>query len=234
MAADDLLGRLADQEGQEPLRRGLVLAGLQHRGARDVQDVARIMRREMGDLRVHGPGADLGPQPVPVVLVDDAQRRAALVHVAGDGLVVRVEVPGRVGLQGAAASSPWRRSPCARSTEVTIGWKSVSPGGQGELALVLRVGELHDRGGQLALADQAGVVDDHADPGGHAHPVALRRVVLGRGGGQRAAVAPRPAGPCPAGTPAAGSSRCRTRRPGSGCPRSRSAGPARPRRRCAR
>ena len=76
-AADDLLALLADQEGQEPLRGGLMRAGLQHGRAGDVDHVAGVVRGEVGDLRVHGRRADLGPQPVPVVLVDRRRTRPA-------------------------------------------------------------------------------------------------------------------------------------------------------------
>ena len=50
--------------------------------------------------------------------------------------------------------------------------------GQRQLALELRVGEVLDVGGQLGGLDQLRVVDDHADPGRHPGPVALRRAVL--------------------------------------------------------
>src|SRR5580704_14291448 len=67
--ADDLLALLADQEGEELLRRRLVLAVLEHPRAGDVDDVAGVVRGEVGDLRVRRAGAYLGLEPVPVVLV---------------------------------------------------------------------------------------------------------------------------------------------------------------------
>ena len=84
-----------DQKGQELLGVGRVLRRLQDRGARDVEHVARVVRGEVGDLRVDVARPQLGLHPVPVVLVDHPERHRAPVDLVGDGLVVGVDVAGR-------------------------------------------------------------------------------------------------------------------------------------------
>ena len=70
---DDLLTLLRHQEGQEALRVSLVPARPEDGRSGHVEHVSGIMGREVGDLRVHVGGTDLGAQPVPVVLVDDPE-----------------------------------------------------------------------------------------------------------------------------------------------------------------
>ncbi len=85
---DDLLGLRGHQERQEALGVGLVAARLEDPGAGDVDDVAGVVRRQERDLGVHVGRADLVPDPVPVVLVDDPEGGAAAVDLVDDGLVV--------------------------------------------------------------------------------------------------------------------------------------------------
>ena len=110
------------------------LDDLRTAGARDVEHVAGVVRGEVGDLGVHVGRAELGPHPVPVVLVDDPEGHRATVHLVGDRLVVRVDVAAGVGLDPLEPSSA---AACAvgADTEVTIGWKSVSPAAKASLPL---------------------------------------------------------------------------------------------------
>ena len=135
--ADDLLRLPADQEGQELLGLGLVLARLQHRRPGHVDDVAGVAGREVGDQRVHLGRAVLRSHPVPVVLIYHAKGDGSLVDLGRDRLVIRVDVPGRVGLD--------RRQPLERGGlavgAIIGGDDGLEVGllrGQGQLALVLR------------------------------------------------------------------------------------------------
>ena len=89
---DDLLALDGGEEGQEALGRLLMARGLEDARAGDVHDVADVVRGEVGDGRVQAARADLGPLPVPVVLVDDAEGDLAAVDGAGERLVAGVVV----------------------------------------------------------------------------------------------------------------------------------------------
>jgi hypothetical protein len=89
---DDLLALLADQEGEKLLGCGLVLGGLENPRARDVDHVAGVAWSEVGDLRVHVRCAKLGSQPIPVVLIHDAEGDGAAVDLVRDRLVVGIDV----------------------------------------------------------------------------------------------------------------------------------------------
>ena len=159
----------------------LVLGGLQDAGARDVEHVAGVARGEVGDLGVTFDAPSSARMPVPVVLVDDPERDRAAVDLVGDRLVVGVDVAAGVRLDRLpATSAPPRRRRCVH-TEVTIGWKSVSPAAKASLPLYFGSASCEDRRRQLARGDQARVVDQHADPRRDADPVALRRVVPASG-----------------------------------------------------
>src|ERR1019366_10240973 len=97
---DDLLPGLRGQVGQELLRLGLVRRGLEDARAGDVDHVAHVVGREVGQRRVHVRGAHQGALSIPVVLVDDPDGRLAPVDLVDQGLVVGVGVATGVRLVG--------------------------------------------------------------------------------------------------------------------------------------
>ena len=86
------------KEGQELLRRSLMGARREHRRRRDVEHVAGVAGGEVSDVGVHVRRADLGPQSVPVVLVDHTEGHRAPIDLVGDGLVVGIDLASGVGL----------------------------------------------------------------------------------------------------------------------------------------
>jgi hypothetical protein len=101
-------------------------------------------------------GADLGPHPVPVVLIDQPERYGSLVDLVGNRLVIGVDVPAGVGLdalepalRGGSAVGPQVRG----DDRLEVGLL----GRDGQLPLVLRVSELTDLGGSLPAGISAGL-----------------------------------------------------------------------------
>ena len=161
------------------------LLDLRIAGAGDVDDVAGVVRRQERDLGVHVGRADLVPDPVPVVLVDDPEGGAAAVDLVDDGLVVGVDAA--AGVRGEPLEPADRRGIAVGlghrgHHRLEVGLR----GREGELALVGGPRELHHAGRQRARRDQARVVDDDAHARRDPDPVALRRAVLGRHLGERA------------------------------------------------
>ena len=93
--------------------------------------------------------SELGAHAVPVVLVDHAESDGAAVDLVGDRLVVRVDVAAGVRLDRFQPLQRGRFAVGARDggdDRLEVGLAR----GEGELALVLGVGQLQDRMRQLA------------------------------------------------------------------------------------
>ena len=155
---------------------GLMLGGLHHAGARDVEHVAGIVGREGASGRVHGRRAHLLAQPVPVVVVDQAELDLALVDLRHQRLVVGVGVAPALRLDRLeprrAAAVPW-----AWMIEVTMGWKSVSLGARPSLPFHLGSARSSTEVGSSRRLERRRCCRPARDPGRDAHPVPAGRAV---------------------------------------------------------
>ena len=195
---------------------GLVLARREHRRARDVRDRADVAAREVVERAVDRARADLEPEAVPVVLVDDPGGDVAPVDGRDHRLVVLVELARSASARRARSSAA--ALPSLAITAPTSGGKSESVGAIATFPFHCGCARSRIDFGSCGGREQRRVVDEAAHPQRHADPVAGRRVVLGRDLGEGARHrAWRAARAARASSARASSRRCR-RRPASALP----------------
>src|SRR6202035_5278243 len=90
-AGDQLLALLADEEVDEALCIRAVLRGRENGGAGYVDDRSGVPAREVIEIRVDPVSPYLASQPVPVVLVDHANRYVAGVDRRDHRLIILVD-----------------------------------------------------------------------------------------------------------------------------------------------